>query len=102
MMNKSNSYFKRGDVVRYKDVWGGKLFIVNSFSGNEYLPLMHVHPMSQVNKRLCNFDERKVELISFSPRPLKKIDKRVLVKLMSKGNIDARREFLVRRNCKVF
>lgn len=101
---KLRSYFKVGDTVMLPDVWGNKLFIIESFHGNTYLPLMTVHfykkPVHNGNR--CLFDIRNVVLINSNSRPLKNIDTKVLAKLYVKKNIEAVREFIIRKNFKKY
>ncbi len=95
-----NSYFKKGDVVKLPEVWGDILFEIESFHGNNYLPLATVHFLNRpaCNRNRCNFDIRFTVLINSSKRPLKNLDKKLLAKLYVKGNIEAKREFLIRKN----
>ena len=91
-------YFKKGDIVRCEVIWDKKLFIIHSLHGNAYCPLMTVYQIGkpQTNGNLCNFDIRRTKLVSSSERPYKKLKTPVIVKLMRKGNIEAKREFLIR------
>lgn len=99
-MGPINQYFKVGDTVRLPDVWGKTLFVIDSFNGNSYLPLASVHFLKKpiANGNRCNFDIRDMMLINAPKRPLKNIDKKVLAKLYVKSNIEAKREFLIRKN----
>lgn len=95
-------YFKHGDIVRCERVWGKMLFEVHSFHGNWYCPLMTVYmigkPKNSAN--MCNFDVREAKLISSSHRSFRKLDKDNLLKLVSKGNGEAKRELIMRLNSK--
>lgn len=95
-------YFKHGDIVKDEYVWGDKLFEVHSFHGNWYCPLMSVYMCGKpkTNRNMCNFDVRETKLITAPHRPFRKIPKKTLVKLMSKGNVEAKREFIMRINSK--
>ena len=95
-------YFKHGDIVKDEYVWGDKLFEVHSFHGNWYCPLMSVYMCGKpkTNGNMCNFDVRLTKLITAPHRPLRKIPKKTLVKLMSRGNLEAKREFIMRINSK--
>lgn len=95
-------YFRHGDIVKDEYVWGNKLFKVHSFHGNWYCPLMSVYMCGKpkTNGNMCNFDVRLTKLITSPHRPFRKIPKKTLVKLMSKGNVEAKREFIMRINSK--
>lgn len=49
---------------------------------------------------MCNFDVRETKLITSPHRPFRKLPKKNLLKLMSKGNVEAKREFMMRLNSK--
>lgn len=91
-------YFKVGDLVRNEEVWGNRLFIIDSFHGNWYLPLISVHPFGKENTvgNMCIFPVSETKLISSTKRPLRKLNKMTIIKLMKKGNVEAKREFLIR------
>lgn len=93
-----HGYFKVGDIVRNESVWGKTLFLVHSLNGNKYQPILIVHFYGKplTNKNVCNFVLRDVKLMDSNTRPLMKIDKGVLVKLVSKGNVEAKRELIIR------
>ena len=95
-------YFKHGDIVRCEFIWGKILFEVHSFHGNWYCPLMTVHMFGKPknNANMCNFDVRETKLITSPCRPFKKLPKKNIIKLMSKGNLEAKREFIMRKNSK--
>lgn len=97
-------YFKYGDIVRCEYTWGKKLFEVHSFHGNWYCPLMSVYMCGKprTNGNMCNFLVSETKLITAPHRPFRKMTKRVLIKLMSKGNVEAKREFIMRTNSKKF
>lgn len=93
-------YFKHGDIVKNKYTWKNKLFVVHNFRGNKYCPLMSVYEYGKPKsiRNMCNFDVRETKLITASHRPFQKIPKKALVKLMSKGHVEAKREFIMRIN----
>lgn len=97
-------YFKYGDVVRDSEnsVWGNKLFVVYFFHGNDYCPLVSAYFQGKEknNSNVCNLDVREIKLISAPKRPFKNINKKSLLKLMKKGNMEAKREFMIRLNNK--
>lgn len=91
-------YFKKGDIVRNEYTWGNRLFVIDSFHGNWYLPEFNVHPLGKewTCGNACNFPIYFTKLIDSPNRPFKKLKKDVLIKLMNKGNVEAKREFLMR------
>lgn len=97
-------YFKVGDIIMDADysVWGDKLFEISCFHGNEYSPLALVYFVGKpkTNANICNLRLREVKLISALKRPFEKINKKILINLMKKGNIEAKREFKIRINTK--
>jgi len=106
MNNKINivcEYFKIGDIVRdsIDSIWGKRLFEIQSFHGNSYLPLASVYFVGKdkTPNNMCNFDVRELKLISSSLRPLKKINRSSLLKIKNKS-LEAKREFMIRLNTK--
>ena len=99
-------YFKVGDIVRDGDdsVWGKTKFEIYGFHGNWYCPLLSAYIYNKFypsgNKQKCNLDVREAKLINAPHRPFRNMKKVPLLKLMSKGNVEARREFLIRVNTK--
>lgn len=95
-------YFREGDIVKYEVVWGKQLFVIHGFGGNAYCPELYVHfygkPQNITNT--CNFDLLKTKLVDSAKRPFKKINKRVLLNLVKKGNEEAKREFIMRSHNK--
>lgn len=102
-MNKEiYKYYHIGDIVRNEGVWGDRLFQVSGFGGNAYLPLAYVFPKG-IRKSVggqCNFDIRDMKLMGADKRPFTKLPIRILLKLIKKGNEEARREFIMRSNNK--
>ena len=97
--NKSiHKYFKKGDIVKNEEIWGNQLFIVHGFGGNTYLPELYVHfygkPENITNS--CNFDLRMTKLVDSPKRPLRKIDKKIIIRMIKKGNEEAKRELIMR------
>lgn len=112
-MKKNNSnhnvwgIFRVGDIVKdSKDsVWGNTKFEITYLHGNWYCPLLSADIIGKFHKnsntpQRCNLDAREVRLVNSVKRPFRKIDKISLVKLMKKGNIEAKREFNIRLNTK--
>lgn len=99
-------YFKRGDIVKDSEdsVWGNTKFEITGFHGNWYCPLLSTNICGKFytsgNPQRCNLDVREARLINATHRPLKRLKKIPLLKLMSKGNVEARREFVMRVNTK--
>lgn len=95
-------YFKVGDIVINPLIWGKRLFQIYKFTGNSYLSeaCVHEYGKSKINSNECNFNISEIKLYDNNKRPLKKLKKDVLVKLIKKGNMEAKREFLIRLNKK--
>lgn len=95
---KIHKYFRIGDIVRNEEIWGKQLFVIHGFGGNYYLPEIYVHPFGKDKTvgNSCNWDVADTKLISCSKRPFRKLDKKVLIKLLKKGNEEAKREFIIR------
>ena len=97
-------YFRIGDIVLdYSgSIWGNMHFRIESFHGNWYLPLAYVQQVGypETNKYKCNFDIRDLRLIGAERRPLRKIEQKSLIRLMSRGIMEAKREFFIRKNIK--
>lgn len=93
-----HKYFKIGDIVKCEVIWGNQLFIVHGFGGNTYLPELYVHfyGKPQTISNTCNFDLRITKLVDSNKRPLKKIDKKIIVRMIRKGNEEAKRELIMR------
>ena len=98
-MDSVFKYFKIGDYVINKGVWGTKKkFIIDKMYGNAYCPILDVHPAyeSKTNGNTCLFDIFMTKLVGARKRPLAKLKKEVVMKMMRKGNVEAKREFLIR------
>ena len=97
-------YFKVGDTVLDfpHSCWGNTKFTIRSFHGNAYLPLASVHQIGKpdTNRYMCNFSVREMRLVGAVKRPFRKTDKGVLIKMMNKGVVEAKREFMIRLNTK--
>lgn len=99
-----HKYFRVGDVVMNEDIWGTRLFVIDSFGGNRYLPEAYVHMHGRVKTigNSCNWDIRYTTLIDAPKRPFKKLKKEILLKFLKKGNEEAKREFIIRANKKKY
>ncbi len=97
-------YYKTGDIIRDSEdsVWGKKLFEIDSFHGNAYLPLVTAYMVGKPKtiSNMCNFDLRRIKLITCDKRPLRKLQRDAILKIMKKGNVEAKREFMMRLNTK--
>lgn len=97
-------YFRVGDIVKDEDesVWGNKLFEISKMHGNEYLPLVIAYFVGKEKntENMCNFDVRNIRLITNPKRPFRKLPKTQLFKLMQRGVLEAKREFIMRVNSK--
>lgn len=93
-----HKYFKIGDIVKCEVIWGNQLFTVHGFGGNAYFPELYVHSYGkpQTISNTCNFDLRITKLVDSNKRPLKKIDKKIIVRMIRKGNEEAKRELIMR------
>ena len=102
-MDSIFKYFKIGDYVINKEVWGSKKkFVIDKMYGNAYCPILDVHPVyeSKTNSNTCLFTVPITKLVGASKRPLAKLKKDVVMKMMRKGNVEAKREFLIRAHNK--
>lgn len=106
-MSKNDwKYFKIGDIVKDSrdSIWGETRFVVVSLLGNWYCPILYSHIVGKFypsgKPQECNLDARTARLINADKRPFKKVPKKVLLKIMNKGNLDAKREFMIRLNIK--
>lgn len=95
---KFQDFFRPGDIVKNESVWGKRFFVVDHTAGNSYCPIVVVHPWGErlTASSLCNFMVEDTELVRAKCRPLQKLNIRLLLKLYSKGNREAKREFLIR------
>ena len=96
-------YFKVGDTVLDfpHSCWGNTKFTIRSFHGNAYLPLASVHQIGKPDTDCdISFSVREMRLFGAVKRPFRKTDKGVLIKMMNKGVVEAKREFMIRLNTK--
>lgn len=97
-------YFKRGDIVKDspESVWKDTKFEIISFSGNAYCPILvtKIHGYNRNGNSICNLDAKNARLYSSVYRPFRSVKKQPLLKLLAKGNTEARREFKIRVNTK--
>ena len=97
-MNNIHGYFKIGDIVKNESVWGDILFVIHGLHGNSYQALLSVHFRSKpINiKNTCNFKVTDTKLVNSYQRPFKNLSKDILLKVLAKGNIEAKRELIIR------
>jgi hypothetical protein len=103
-MKKIHRYYKIGDIVVNKEIWGNKKFIIHGLGGNYYNPELYVHPFGEDRTigNSCNFPIKEVSLISSYNRPLRKIVKEKLIIMVNKGIEEAKRELIIRNRKEVF
>lgn len=101
---KSYCNIRVGDIVQERELWGNKNFKVLSFHGNDYLLMATALEVGKEMRisNLCNLEVRRLKLISFSPRLLSRLSRKTLTKLVAHGNVEARREMLLRINTKTY
>ena len=104
---KDNSFgiYKIGDIVRLKEKdgwWKNTSFEITAFHGNRYCPMCLTNIVgkfySNGKPQQCNLDTRDITLLGSKKRPLRRIKKVLLIKLLQKNNVEAKREFLIRSN----
>lgn len=92
-------YFRIGDIVINREIWGSKRrFVIDKLYGNAYCPIIDVHPINSPKTigNTCLFSPSMTTLVNASRRPLSKLKKEALLKLMKRGNVEAKREFMIR------
>lgn len=95
--------FKIGDIVCDFDgsTWGKQKFIIDAFFGNTYCPMVSTYKVghesrgSEVNL-LCN----NIRLVDAPNRPFRGTNTRVLIKMVTRGIVEAKRELKMRNNTK--
>lgn len=94
----------KGDIVldMQGSSWGNTKFMIEEFHGCKNLRLAWAHQLYKpnMNKYHCNLIVGLVRLVDSMDRPMRKLNKVVLIKLMNKGIMEARREFMMRVNSK--
>lgn len=96
--------FKKGDVVKNKEVWGNHKFEVVGFDGNWYCPILAVvscdmfYPSGKPIR--CNIGVKQATLINSVSRPFKNMNNNGLLILIKKKNLEAKRELRIRTNLK--
>lgn len=101
-------YFKIGDTIINSDdgIFQNKKFEIFGLHGNLYCPLLSVYFLGKNNKngtrKKCNVCVQDAKLINAVKRPLKKMNKEGLIKMVNLGNLEAKREMMIRINNKMF
>ena len=95
-------YFRTGDIVldREGSVWKNRRFTIASFFGERYSPMCLAYFTGRerewtTHSNLCVKD---IILVGARHRPMSRVNQAVLVKLIKVGNIEAKREFIIRSN----
>ena len=90
-------YFKIGDIVADPEVWGRTTFVIRSFHGNDYCPLITAESLKPIRGKhiRVNLGVPETRLVNAPKRPLMKITDAVLRHLVGKST-EARRELLIR------
>jgi len=95
-------YFRVGDIVLDDEnsCWEDHKFTIASFFGEKYCPMCVGYFTGQERswKTRSNLRVKVIILIDSLNRPFAKISKPVLIKLIQKGNLEAKREFIMRSN----
>ena len=94
----------KGDIVldMHGSSWGNTKFIIEEFCGCNNLRLAWAKQLYKpnMNKYHCNLIVGMVRLVDSVNRPMRNVNKKTLIKLMNKGIVEARREFMMRVNSK--
>ena len=95
------NHYKIGDIVVCPRIWGGTTFTIEEFWGNEYclIAIAHMDGKPKTNAYRCNLAVRDIMLVGAPLRPMMKLSYGQLLKLMGKRIVEAKREFLIRKNC---
>lgn len=97
-------YFRTGDIVLdYRGShWRNRKFRIASFFGERYCPMCSAYYAGReeewdTHANLCVND---IVLVGARHRPMLKVSQPLLIKLIQKGNVEAKREFIIRSNVK--
>ena len=95
-------YFRVGDVVLDCEgsVWKNRRFRIESFFGKAYCPMCLAYFVGRekcwnTHSNLCVND---LILIGARQRPMARVNQAILIKLIKTGNVEAKREFIMRSN----
>lgn len=99
-------YFRIGDIVldREDSCWGNRRFTIASFFGERYCPMClgYFTGREREWKTHSNLCVRDIILVGARVRPMARVNSTILVKLIKAGNVEAKREFIIRSNCKKY
>ena len=94
---------KKGDIICdfEESTWGNQRFIVDQFFGNSYCRMISTYKIG-MNSRgvMVNILEYHARLVDAPIRPFRHTDIKVLLKLVQKGVVEAKRELRMRNNTK--
>lgn len=93
--------YKIGDIVSCPSIWGDKsTFVIENFWGNDYCRMAYAQRRHQppLARYKCNLNVSDILLLDAPRRPLRKLTDRQLEMLDGRGNIEAKRELLIRNN----
>lgn len=106
MAQTNNRYFKQGDIVLNGEhsVWGSRRFTIERFFGvvNNPMCLAYFTGREKCWKTHSNLCVNDLILVGAASRPMARVNQSILLKLIKAGNIEARREFIMRSNCKKY
>ena len=108
-MKKANSifkYFREGDtVLDYEgSCWKNRKFRIARFFGERYslMCLAYFAGREESWQTHSNLAVNDIILIGARRRPMERVATPILVKLIKTGNIEAKREFIIRSNLKKY
>ena len=94
---------KKGDIICdfEESTWGNQRFIVDQFFGNSYCRMISTYKIG-MNSRdvMVNILAYHARLVDAPNRPFRHTDIKVLLKLIQKGVVEAKRELRMRNNTK--
>lgn len=94
---------KKGDIICdfEESTWGNQRFIVDQFFGNSYCRMISTYKIG-MNRRgvMVNILAYHARLVDAPIRPFRHTDIKVLLKLVQKGIVEAKRELRMRNNTK--
>lgn len=96
--------FKTGDIVCDfpGSVWGTQRFVILDFFGNKYCQMVNVHKFGEEHTRSneLNLVLNNIRLVDATNRPFRSTSLDKLLKLITRGVLEARRELKMRNNTK--
>lgn len=96
---------KIGDTIIAPSIWDShmKFIVVNTFGNSYYFTLATVlSGKPNTPKHRYNIGLNDAKIVDSLNRPFKKLDKMKLIKLVVKKNTMAKKELLIRNNCKKY